>query len=138
MELNKFKIYSGLKTPDGTILHSRHQHDYVTYKDKNGREYLLDGGHTSGYVRCSGWGDEELIQIYSTDDFETVRKYCFRSGYGKPDAEDYGIYRITFLDKMTDGHLEALMTYCKEDNQYLPLYKMEIEYRKQNNIKIDE
>jgi hypothetical protein len=134
--MKKFKIYSGLKTPDGTVLHSSHRHDYVTHNDKNSKEYVLDGGVE--YVRCSGHGDEELIEVFSDEPFEKVRQYCYRLGYGKYGAKDYGKFRITFLDKMTDGHLEALMTYCKEDNQYLPLYKMEIEYRKQNNIKIDE
>lgn len=136
MELNKFKIYSGLKTPDGTILHSTHRHDCVLHKDANGKVYLLDGGLE--YVRCSGHEDEELIEVYSDEPFEKLRKYIYRMGYGKQGADDYGTYRITFLDKMTDGHLEALMTYCKEGNRYLPLYKQEIEYRKQNNITIDE
>lgn len=132
----KFKIYSGLKTPDGTILHSSHRHDYVTHLDKNGKIYMLDG--SLDYVRCSGHPDEELISVYSDEPFEKVRQYCYRLGYGKVGAEDYGIFRTTFLNKMTDGHLEALMAYCKEDNPYLPLYKQEIEYRKQYNIKIDE
>jgi hypothetical protein len=39
---------------------------------------------------------------------------------------------------MTDGHLNALLTYCLPNNIYLPIYKNEIEYRKQNNIKIDD
>jgi hypothetical protein len=29
--MKRFKIYSGLKTPDGTILHSKYQHDCVMY-----------------------------------------------------------------------------------------------------------
>jgi hypothetical protein len=134
--MEKFKIYSGLKTPDGTILHSSHRHDYVTHTDTNGKSYLLDGG--LDYVRCSGHPDEKLISIYSDEPFENLRKYIYRMGYGKQGANDYGTYRLTFLDKMTDEHLDALLTYCTESNRFLPFYKQEIEYRKQNNIKIDE
>lgn len=47
-------------------------------------------------------------------------------------------FRVTLLKDMTDGHLNALLTYCEPDNPYLPIYKNEIEYRKQNNIKIDD
>ena len=32
-------------TPDGTVLQSHHRHDYVSYIDKNGLEYMVDGGH---------------------------------------------------------------------------------------------
>jgi hypothetical protein len=53
-------------------------------------------------------------------------------------SKDYGKFRVTLLKDMTDGHLNALLTYCEPDNPYLPIYKNEIEYRKQNNIKIDD
>ncbi len=38
-------ILSQIQTPDGTILKSLHQHDYVTHVDANGEEYSLDGGN---------------------------------------------------------------------------------------------
>ena len=51
-------LNSRMRTPDGTILESKHRHDYVTHTDANGKEYMLDGG--LDYVRCSANGDEEL------------------------------------------------------------------------------
>nr|DAI89645.1 MAG TPA: hypothetical protein [Caudoviricetes sp.] len=44
-------IYNAIRTPDGTLLVSRHTHDYVSHIDKNGEEYFLDGG--MGHIRTS-------------------------------------------------------------------------------------
>ncbi len=54
-------IYNALRTPDGTVLTSRHRHDYVTHIDKNGKEYMIDGG--LDYVRSSANGDEEYLTV---------------------------------------------------------------------------
>jgi hypothetical protein len=60
------KILSNrMRTPDGTILESKHRHDYVTHLDANGNEYMLDGG--LAYVRCSAYGDEEMLTVYDDD-----------------------------------------------------------------------
>ena len=43
--MSKERIVSNrIRTPDGTILESMHRHDYVTYTDANGKEYMVDGG----------------------------------------------------------------------------------------------
>ena len=34
-------LRNALKTPDGTVITSRHRHDYVTHTDTNGKEYIL-------------------------------------------------------------------------------------------------
>ena len=36
-------IYNAIRTPDGTVLESRHKHDYQEYQDANGLEYMVDG-----------------------------------------------------------------------------------------------
>ncbi len=33
-----------IQTPDGTILTSHDRHDFKSYVDKNGYEYMVDGG----------------------------------------------------------------------------------------------
>ena len=35
---------NAIKTPDGTIIESKHRHDFVCHKDKNGNTYCVDGG----------------------------------------------------------------------------------------------
>lgn len=39
-------LVNAIRTPDGTLLHSKHRHDCVIYKDKNGKEYGVDGGYS--------------------------------------------------------------------------------------------
>lgn len=134
--MKRFKVYSALKTPDGTILHSEHRHDYKRHIDKNGKAYMLDGGLE--YVRSSVNGDEEFIEIWSDEPFEKVRQYCYRTGYGKPGTKEYGQYKLTFLKDMSDEHLKNSIVYVDTNNPFLPLYIEEMKYRQENNIKIDE
>jgi hypothetical protein len=42
-------IINSIITPDGTVLESRHKHDFNSYKDKNGLTFSVDGGNA--YLR---------------------------------------------------------------------------------------
>ena len=128
-------IYSGLKTPDGTLLQSTHRHDYITHLDKNGNEYMLDGG--LDYQRYNTHGDEELIAHYDDEPFDIIRQFAYRTGFGKPGNEDYGTFRLTFYKDMSDDYLNASIKYCKEYGQRYDLLEKELEYRKLNNIVIN-
>lgn len=66
-------IYSGMITPDGTLLQSLHVHDYQLHTDKNGKKYMLDGG--TDYVRCSVNGDELMVTLLTWSPIESVRGY---------------------------------------------------------------
>lgn len=125
-------VFNGLRTPDGTILHSTYRHDFVGYIDKNGKKYIIDGGND--YVRRSNNGDEVTITVYSDEPFKRVRRFAFRKGYGELGTSDYGIYRITFLDEMTDGYLLGAIKYLKEihqtNNNHFKLLMKEAKFRK--------
>lgn len=58
-------IRNALITPDGTVIESRHRHDYVTHVDANGKTYMVDGG--LDYQRRSMHGDEVDVSLFDTE-----------------------------------------------------------------------
>lgn len=97
-------VYSGLRTPDGTIISSCHTHDYVTHVDKNGKTYMIDGGHD--YIRSSANGDEIFITIYDSDPHELQREYITWGSYGKTGNE---ALRYIKVKDMEDDHIQAVL-----------------------------
>jgi len=95
-------VYSAMRTPDGTIIESKHRHDYVTHLDANGKEYMIDGG--LDYVRRSANGDEELLTVTLSDTHDMVRSHMTWGTYGK--NGDQPLTYVKLMD-MTDGHLLA-------------------------------
>lgn len=114
-------------TPDGTILHSKHRHDFVGHTDKNGKYYAIDGG-VSGYIRSVGdYQDLKDLCVYSDDDFSLIRENLERGGRGKDGTEPL---RYTILKDMSDEYLNAVIEYEEERNSsYKWVYLKEKEYR---------
>jgi hypothetical protein len=137
MEENKNRalLVNSLQTPDGTILVSRHRHDYVSHKDEiTGTTYSVDGG--LDYIRWSIGGDYTNLCIYSDYPHEKIRAGVERGGRGI--NGDQPLEYVT-LDKINDDWLKAIIKYEEDgrpDNYYLPIYRAEVEYRKENNITI--
>ena len=100
-------IVNMIRTPDGTILQSRHRHDYVEYTDSNGCEYMVDGG--TAYIR-RGWTPDapeyEELSLYEGDDHELIRERFSWGSYGKDGTEP--LHYIKLKD-ITDEHLDAIM-----------------------------
>ena len=139
MEKDKFLILNRWKTPDGTVLISRHTHDFVSHKDANGEEYFIDGG--SDYIRMSVNKEEmENMCVYSDDQFSLIRTVLCRGTF------DENNKRIWIpLCNMSNPHLENCITYysdlfdengCK--NKYMIYYLVELLYRWYSNKYIGE
>jgi hypothetical protein len=121
-----------MKCPDGTILQSKHRHDYVDYTDKNGVHYFLDGGLS--YIRFSGNG--ELITYHHTDSIASIREHMY---WGKNYDENGNVLEETEwvrIKDITDSHLDALIVYWeerlekyKEAEIFVDIFKREKEYR---------
>ena len=75
-------LKNSIKTPDGTILVSRHRHDYVSHNDTNGETYFIDGGNS--YFRGSlNKVPAEDLSITTEDDFDLIREGFEWGSYGK-------------------------------------------------------
>ena len=115
-----------MRTPDGTILESRHRHDYVTHLDKNGKEYMLDGG--LDYVRSSANGDEWLLTIYTDYPHELIRLHAKWGTFGKNGDEPLKYVAIADMDPY---HLRACLD-TQQKTMRPEMYKVmqdEVEYR---------
>ena len=116
------------KTPDGTVLISRHTHDFVSHKDANGEEYFIDGGND--YIRKS----------VNKEEMENMCVVLCRVTF------DENNKRIWIpLCNMSNQHLENCITYysdlfdengCK--NKYMIYYLVELLFRWCLNEYIDE
>ena len=121
-------IYSAWKTPDGTILHSRHRHDYQEHFDAVSKEwYILDGGND--YIRCSvNQVPAEDLTLYSDDPHEKIREVFIWKSYGKNFSQPEGVY--TLLKDLTDDHIIAICeTQTHLPGYILEMFKNEIQFR---------
>ena len=126
--MEKQLLHSSIRTPDGTILTSKHRHDYVSYVDKNGHTYTLDGG--ADYIRTSINKEKaEDLSLYSDDAHEKLREVISRGGRGKNGDEEL---KYVLLKDINDEWLEAIIEYeelNRPNNKYLPVYREEVKFR---------
>ena len=115
-------------TPDGTVLQSYHRHDYKTYTDKNGEEYMIDGG--CDYVRHSINKESAEYFTVTTDDTHKMKRKWFHWGtYGKNGDQPLKWKPLQELDK---EHIEAILGTQHHIPKHLrELFQDELDYRKQ-------
>lgn len=102
---------------------------------KESRYSMVDGG-PSPYGRRGGVYTE--MSVYSDDPYKVIRRFLCRGGRGKNSKQPL---TWTPLFRINDEWLNALIEYEEAknpDNIYLGYYKKEVEYRKNNKIKIPE
>ena len=114
-----------LITPDGTRLQSYHRHDFKTYLDKNGKEYMIDGGNE--YVRRSAHGDEVVYTVTTDDSFDDIRANFHWGTRGKDGKQPLTWKPLKSLD--TD-HIQAIL----ETQFHIPqwartVFEEELKYR---------
>ena len=133
LELVRELIYNAIKTPDGTILESRHRYDFWRYEDKNGETYMNDGG-TTYLKRSINKEPYEDLALYTTDSIEKIREVCSWGTCGKDGLEELKYKKITDL---SNAHLEAILNECGED-VYKGILKRELNYRNANDIFMED
>lgn len=129
-------LFNAIKTPDGTILSSKHRHDYVAYEDtKTGKVYAVDGG--ADYFRSSGdMSDCEDLSITSLTPFSDIRERFHWGSRGVNGDEPIKKLRLSSL---TNKHVEAILknVFQNREGTFKKWFTEELEFRKENDINIE-
>lgn len=101
-------VFNGIRTPDGTILESRSQHDYKTYIDKiSQEEYMVDGGLIYLRRNCNKMPFEELA-LEEDAPIEVIREW-FKWGTLRRDEEGRAFTKLILLKDLTDSHINNII-----------------------------
>lgn len=121
-------LRNALRTPDGTLIESKHRHDYVTYKDKNGETYMVDGG--LDYLRRN-INKEPATELNLTleDSHVILRDKVTWGTYGI--NGDQPLRQISVKDMETD-HLQSVVKIPGVYPQILQVMKDELKFRGEN------
>lgn len=144
---------NAIMTPDGTILESKHRHDYVTHVDtKDGQLYMVDGGRTyfkrggpqkrvtplpwhkallniivgkPTYTETAGYTD---LSIYGDENspFEFVHRNMTWGSYGKKGNEPFHLIKLC---DMETSHINNILKTQVMGPQYKKWFEMELEWR---------
>ena len=100
-------IRNSLRTPDGTVLVSKHVHDFVKHKDKLlDTEVGIDGG--LAYLRRIGSLAFCVdLSVTTKDDFLVVREAFTWGSYGKDGKQPRTEIK---LKDMTTEHIRAILS----------------------------
>ena len=126
-------LHSCIQCPDGTLLVSRHQHDFVQHIQADGREYFLDGGLQ--YQRI-GYSDQEYINMSAyAEDPHTLIRERFEWG-NRFDKDMKPLPKMVYikLKDITCDHLIALVEYTSSDypEHIHKVFQDELAYRSLN------
>ena len=122
-------IVNKWKTPDGTILWSKHRHDYVCHLDLNGEYYFVDGGND--YIRTSINKEKAIsLCIYDDGTFECHRNNIYWGTNYNSNGELIPKTKYIPIRDLTDDHIWAILTTQKNmSSSYRRLMEEEIIYR---------
>ena len=117
-------IRNAIQTPDGTILESKHRHDYRSYTDANGKTYMVDGGLE--YLRRSIHDDQIDMSLYDDESHEVQRKITKWGTYGIRGDQPLSYISV---GAMETAHLEAVLRECNPATVIKNCMEKELELR---------
>lgn len=131
--MGKELLVNGLITPDGTVLISHYGHDYVTYTDKNGEWYMIDGGPSEYGTRMSlNVEKAKVLKIYSNSKHSLIREYLEWGTYGKSGKEPH---KYVALKDLELDHIKAILETQKHISEtFRKILKKEIKFRQKNKL----
>lgn len=123
-------------TPDGTMLQSKHVHDYVTHIDANGKEYMNDGG--LAYCRRNEHDDAPYKEasVYDIDPHEVIRDAFHWGTRGKDGRQPVQFKPISSL---SNKHIHnIIMTQTHVPDHIGNAFVNEELYRRDHGICIED
>ena len=129
-KFNNNIVYNAIQTPDGTILQSKHRHDYVDYKDKNGQYYSVDGGLE--YLR-RGYDKDDFTELSKTFKDCTLDDCTKHLNWGQNYDKDMNRLPKTIFKpicELTTDHIKSIINgnYCSNE-MYLHVFNYELNKR---------
>lgn len=132
-------LVNKIQCPDGTILESKHRHDYREHTQEDGRTYIIDGG--LNYQRI-GFSDREYadLSVYADDDHSIIREdfeWVRRMDKNKKLLEEPQILK---LKDLSNNHVESLCYFTvKGFPDFInKVFVDEHNYRIDNNIVVKD
>lgn len=124
-------VANRIMTPDGTVLQSFHVHDYKTHLDKNGEEYMVDGG--LDYLRRNVPKNRASeLSVYEDDPFPLIRRTFHWGTRGKDGKQP--LKWVPLIDLDTD-HIKAILETQKQVPEHLlNIFKQELEVREEDEV----
>jgi hypothetical protein len=121
-------VANRIMTPDGTILQSFHRHDYKTYIDRNGLEYMVDGGLDYLRRNYNETNPYSEMSVYADDDFKLIRE-AFHWGTRGKDGKSELVRKP--LSSLTDDHISTIIETQDHVPHYIKdLFERELQWRK--------
>lgn len=123
-------IYNAIQTPDGTVIQSKHVHDWASYRDKNGKVYSVDGGLS--YLRRGHEGEKDYkeLSLYDDEPHEVQRSVLKWGTRGKNGDEPL---RYVPIKLMSTSHIENVLKECSVGKVYRNCMEKELLKRKRPN-----
>ena len=120
-------VYNAIQTPDGTLLESKHRHDFKEHTDTiTGNTYMIDGG--LDYIRTSMYPDQVSLAVYLEDGHDKVREAITWGTYGKNGDQPMSFVKLCDMD--TD-HIKACIKGQPLHPQIKTAFKNELIYREE-------
>ena len=119
-------VLNRIRTPDGTVLTSRHVHDYKCYKDTKSLEIYTNDGGVEYLRRSVNVVPYEDISLYSDDPFEIIRENITRGTYGRNGDEELHYKPIS---NMSTNHINAILSQIKLAEYMEELFQKELFHR---------
>lgn len=122
-------LINKIMTPDGTILESKHRHDFVSHDDKNGTMYYVDGG--VDYLRRGGRDDYTELSLTTDDDHERIREKFEWGANGINGDEPIQWIKLRLL---SDSHIYAIMSKFPLVPEIKKVFSDELDYRATHGV----